>query len=197
MKNYFSKNILIALIVICFAISVSVFILYNQRDAQPISNLNLDPFGNPWPVPSSPRKDEWMKTAIYRNEKYHYSIIYPAHLSVYEFHGAKEDVYFEDETSVGVMSIQIMPAKYMTVDDELAAENSTLLHEKDNAVGKYRVMERKIKISGYDAIITYPADKIESFPYEKTALMIKDQLLFRIYTAGIDHERVWNSFKFE
>ncbi len=182
MKNYFGKNVLVGLIVVCLAIIASAYLMYSHRIAPPISNQN---------PPVSGQNDS-TKTAIYRNEKYGYALEYPS--SLYVDDHAPDKVYFIDEYSYGIIAVEVASTTYTNVDDELQAENEL---PKNNPTGYHRVSEKTIRIGGYDATVTYPANRIESFPYEKSTFLIKDGLLFRIATRGTDHERVWNSFKFE
>ncbi len=59
-------------------------------------------------------------------------------------------------------------------------------------------LEKTLKINGYDAIVFYPHDDVESFPYEKTLEVQKDNRVYFIYARGtnLDFDSVWNSFKF-
>ena len=184
MKNYFGKNVLVGLIVVCLAIIASAYLMYSHRIAPPISNQN---------PPVSGQNDS-TKTAIYRNEKYGYALEYPS--SLYVNDRVPDKVYFTEESLYGIIAVEVASTTYMNADDELKAKN-----EKYNS---HDFLEKRIKIAGYDAIVTYPVsmvdefpDQAESFPHEKTVLLIKDGLLFRIATRGTDHERVWNSFRFE
>jgi hypothetical protein len=54
-------------------------------------------------------------------------------------------------------------------------------------------LEKRIKIDGFDAIVTSYPDK----PDVLFAEFIKGDTQFGIRTEGLDHERVWSSFHFE
>ena len=173
---------------------ISGLIIYIRRVAE--QNPAADLFRNPQQSSELSVQDEWTKTATYHNEKYGYTVVYPSlYLSAQTT--IPEKVYFIDSQSgSGRMFIEVKPTIYSTADQELDAKNSTF-HSND-------FLERRIRISGYDAIVTYPVskadafpDQVETFPNEKTVLFIKDRNLFRMSTSYIDHERIWNSFRFE
>jgi hypothetical protein len=65
-------------------------------------------------------------------------------------------------------------------------------------VSEFRnITSQTIKIGGYDAIITSNLpDRLHKRDV-LFAIIAKDNKLFSIRTECIDHERVWNSFKFE
>lgn len=183
------------------AVIVSVFIIYSQQHVQSVSGVypTHTPFTTSIPVvlprPSNWIETEWSKTAVYHNEKYGYSLTYPSlYLSVYT--KVPERISLEEQDYYGRVSINIKPTNYMMPDEELNAENAQMKKE-DMGFNGHIVLEKKIKISGYDAIVTYQANKIESFPYEKTVFLIKDHNLFKIGTRGIDHERIWKNFQFD
>ena len=201
MKNIFIKYSLIPISVLISAAIVSVFIIYSQQHAQSVSEVYPThiPFITNTPVvvprPSNWIETEWSKTATYHNEKYGYSLTYPSlYLSLYT--KVPEGMSLLEEDFYGRVSINIKSTKYTTPDEELNAENVQMKKE-DKGFNGHIVLEKKIKVSGYDAIVTYQANKIESFPYEKTVFLIKDRNLFRIGTRGIDHERIWKNFQFD
>ena len=198
MRNIFQKN-LIGLIILISAIIVSIVIVYSQQYMQSISEIHASysPFApvlsNIPPRPSNWIETEWSKTATYHNEKYEYSLTYPSlYLSLYT--KVPEGISLEEQDYYGRVSINIKPTKYTTPDEELNAENRQM---KKEGHGGFIVLEKKIKISGYDAVVTYPGDEVETFPYEKTVFLIKDHNLFKIGTRGIDHERIWKNFQFD
>lgn len=187
------RNILFVLGIICLAVIVSLVILYTQKSLQAISQVSPSP--TPSPSESASPQDEWSKTETYRNEKYGYSLVYPAlHLSMHS--KDPEHVGFETEDLYWIIFIGVEHTTYSSPDEWLKAENARQKQENEE-LDPHLVLEKRIKISEHDAIVTYQANKIESFPYEKTTYFIKDHNLFQIATRSIDHERIWSSFKFD
>ncbi len=68
--------------------------------------------------------------------------------------------------------------------------------EQDAKYGGETVVEKHITIDGLDTLITHHSDGVESFPDEKTAIVIKDGKAFQISTRNVDHDKVWSSFHF-
>lgn len=68
--------------------------------------------------------------------------------------------------------------------------------EQDAKYGGETVVEKHITIDGLDTLVTHHSDGVESFPNEKTAVVIKGGKAFQISTRNVDHEKVWGSFHF-
>jgi len=70
-------------------------------------------------------------------------------------------------------------------------------NEKNKNLHQRVIIEKRIKIDGYDAIVTNIVSDFEGpDKHQKEVVFIKDGILFEINTRAIDHEKVWNSFKF-
>ena len=95
--------------------------------------------------------------------------------------------------------IGVEPTTYSSPEQWLRTKNEERRRVKEDRGDIYTddVLEKRIRISGYDAIVTYPRSATESFPDEKLTLFIKDGNIFRIGTAYTNHERIWNSFWFD
>ncbi len=200
MKDYLPKTTMFAIGALCFGIIISsAFFIYIRYHAPPILT------SGPYVISESTRtpinKNEWSKTAMYINKKYGYIVTYPSS-TLFVDAQTPEKVYLTDRingvVALSRIAIIVESTTYSSPDEWLKVENERRHHSMAYH-GFYvdDVVEKRIKISGYDAMVTYPRDEAESFPDEKTVLFIKDHNLFRISTGSIDHERIWNSFKFE
>lgn len=151
--------------------------------------------------------------SIYTDDQYKYSISLPAQLNV--FHVSDQGVVGIEATTSGsfirkrgvgfgdmsldnywVVSISISEkTNFMNTGEWLKGEEKKFEHQRP-------VIEKRIIIGGNDAIVThmhsdYEIDEVTK--NEKNTVFIKSGNLFEIRTRFakyINHERVWNSFKF-
>lgn len=93
----------------------------------------------------------------------------------------------------GFISVMVFEnTKYLSLDSWLKDENKKF-------EGQHSVIEKRISIGGQDAIVTYPVGDNppnEEYKSDKKTAFFKNGNLYVIYTSITDHERVWNSFKF-
>lgn len=151
---------------------------------------------------------------IYTDDRYKYSLKFPPGLNIFlvyerEIKVAESigggsfvingGVSFNDPKfdNYGVMAVSVFEnTKFSNVDEWLEKESKKFESHRP-------VIERKIVIGDYDVIITYVQSDYEredAYKYEKTAVFIKDDNLFKIWTRFDDindHEKVWDSFRFD
>lgn len=112
-----------------------------------------------------------------------------------------EKVYLADDAEflLNRVFIGVEPTTHVSPDEWFVSSNEEVRRQQEARGDTHiaSVLERRIKIDDYDAVVTYPRDEVESFPEEKLTVLIKNGMLFRIATAYIDHEKIWNSFRFE
>ncbi|MDP3769511.1 MAG: hypothetical protein Q8R40_01055 [bacterium] len=157
--------------------------MIRQERKQSISEATPSDNPSPTPWPSQPvsGQDEWTKTEIYHSKTYGYSITYPA-LYTYLDHldnKAPENIYllYRADNS-GRIFIGVEPTAYLSVDEWLDAANEPL--NKYNKVSQHFILEKRIKVTGHDAIMVYSASPYESYPFNKSIIFIKDDNLFMI-----------------
>lgn len=141
----------------------------------------------------------------YHNQAYNYRIDYPSNLSVISPPSGPESIGFAPADSPWQMVIAIR-LQFHTLEEWIKASNEAsrqyaYLRENETPEDSKLpgvIIERDIIISGkYQGIIaSFPHTKEPSL---KSAVFIKHGVLFEISirNPNIDHEHVWNSFKFE
>ncbi|MFH1565060.1 MAG: hypothetical protein ABIC82_04400 [bacterium] len=156
----------------------------------------------------------------YYDERYKYSINFPAELNadtIYE-----NTVELSEDSGGGVLTTNggvnfSYPAdgpwaiivnvfensEFRSLDEWLGNESGKELNSVvDDNFNEDRVVEKRINIDGNEAVVTHHASMLhgkifEEFKNEKETAFIKDNKLFIIHTRIDDHEKVWNSFKFD
>ncbi|MBI3671472.1 hypothetical protein HY249_01605 [Candidatus Azambacteria bacterium] len=120
---------------------------------------------------------------IYQNKKYGYYFSYPKNWALTD--SDPSDVYFGEQMSPVIIRVENTDFKTAY---EWYLKNKSHLR-----------LEKIIKIGGYEAVVTHNNDSggVEEFPEEKSAVFVKDDYLFKLYTSYIDHEKIWENFKFE
>ena len=118
---------------------------------------------------------------VYTDTSLGFSIQYPTGLVAKPFEGGVS--FSEPETGFGWGSVSVG-----TLDDPKRFKFNT----------NRRTLEKSFTVDGYSAIVYYPHDNIESFPYEKTLEVVKGDRVFFVYARGtnMDFESLWNSFHF-
>lgn len=143
----------------------------------------------------------------YFDDRYKYSLKFPTLLNVFPIHEqsvvgteglSREGVSFGDPAldDYWVMSVSVLEnTSFLNVDEWLQKEGKKFKHQRP-------IVEKRITLDGYDAIVThmqsdYELDEVTK--NEKNTVFIKNGNLFEIRTRFSDyanHERVWGSFKF-
>lgn len=201
------KNIILLIIILIATILSAFFIIKiksnNSVSTQPTPDRTYQFNQNS----SSILSEVWNS---YSDERYGFSLDYPSDLNMNQINNEKVKLAdslgggyliinggasFYQKDGYGIILINIFDnSKIASLDEWLVIENKKVEHQVN-------VLEKRIKIDGYDAIVTYAKSvydgQEESFKREKKTVFIKDGILFEINTRGIDHERVWNSFKFK
>lgn len=127
------------------------------------------------------------ETKEYVDEANGYKVGYPGDLVISS--KDTEVVSFAESTSgPWQISIRVSTTSVATAD--------LWTKEQDAKYGGETVVEKHITIDGLDTLITHHSDGVESFPNEKTAVVIKGGKAFQISTRNVDHEKVWSSFHF-
>ena len=150
-------------------------------------------------------KNEWNSTKVFHNEKYGYSLMYPPTYLMPQFE-SPDQVFFKDlDLDVGGrLAVVIRPTEYKSAEEFIKVENEKVQkadRERGIGGGGGLVVEKRIKIAGYDALVTYFTEQLAKSSSEekqnKTTFFVKDGLLFQISTNAIKHELIWDSFKFD
>lgn len=105
--------------------------------------------------------------------------------------------FMQDNGGPWAISLFIYKNTRLKSIDEWFAEQNEFY--KETSAGNVEVViEKRIKIDGADALVTYLNSKEELMPYnyEKTTIFIKDEVLFELSTRSVDHQKIWDSFKF-
>jgi len=155
-------------------------------------------------IPYSER--EWL---IYKDNHFHYVIKYPSGLGILPTPISTSTPSIEQERLIenggvsftsfglGVMGVKVYTnTNFTSVEDWLVFKNNKI------KLIQAQVLEKRIRIDGYEALVTYPKGALppyEEFPYAKRTVFIKGDVLFEIWTNFKDeneHQRVWDSFKF-
>lgn len=150
---------------------------------------------------------------IYADDRYKYFLKFPSGLNIFSIYEQKikiaksigsglfirnggvsfSDPDFDD---YGILSVSVFEnTDFLNVDEWARNESKKFEHQR-------LVVEKRIIIDGYDAIVTYVKSDYEredAYRYEKTAVFIKDGNLFEIwtrFTESSNHEKVWGNFKF-
>lgn len=150
---------------------------------------------------------------IYTDDRYKYFLKFPSGLNIFSIYKQKikvaksigsglfirsggvsfSDPDFDD---YGILSVSVIEnAGFLNADEWVRSESKKFEHQR-------LVVEKRIIIDGYDAVVTYVKSDYEredAYKYEKTAVFIKDGNLFEIwtrFTESSNHERVWSNFKF-
>lgn len=194
MKYNSKKNIIIALAIICIATVIALFIIGQQKTKQ-ISGAtpsdNASP--TPWPSQPAPGQDEWIKTEIYHNQKYGYSITYPG-LYTYLIEASSQDVILAYRANNnGRVYIGINPTVYSSPDEWLKFANKP----ESAQFGDQFIPEKRVTIGGYDSIIIHSSPSYETNPYGKSIIFVKDDNLFKINLRPADLDWFLKNFKFE
>jgi hypothetical protein len=194
MKYNSQKYIISALAIICIAILIAVFIM-GQQNIQTISEATPsdNPSPTPWPSQPAPGQDEWTKTETYHNEKYGYSITYPALYTSLIRASYKDVLLVYRANNNGRIYIGISPTTYSFPDQWLKATNK----RESAQFGDQFIIEKRVKISGYDAIIIHSSPNYETNPYGKSIVFIKDHNLFKIDLHPDDFDWFLKNFKFD
>lgn len=139
---------------------------------------------------------DWNKVGVYHDPLDHYRVDYPAgNFTITPGTDAKEalsGIRFFTADAYREISIHVFSTHATT-----SALQALLDRKWDNGKSQ-RMFEKNITIDGNIAVVghwTWWDDK--EFPERKTLFFVKDQKLYVIETAYVDHERIWNSFKFE
>jgi hypothetical protein len=176
------------------------------------SNLNLENKKNAGLNQNNQNilSNEWVS---YNNDIYNFSLDYPSGLDIKE----EKNILGESQNTLGYsidfrdpddgysfMRLNIFEkTDYSSLNDWLGSENRNLSDRyKGDVLGVKQVVEKDIKIDGFDAIVTFShsndeADEISK--HERKTVFIKDGNLYVLSTRFIndsDHEKVWNSFHF-
>jgi len=200
-----SLIIIISLLGICIFAGAYVFIQhFHGKDiwtsfllGQPRASRSLAPW-------EERQENEWSSTQVFHNEKYGYSLVYPSTYLVPQSE-SPEQVFFMDSDieGPGRLAIVIRPTGYKSADEFIKAGNEKAqkdAREKGMEGGGF-VIEKRIKIAGYDALVTYYIEQIENSSsgekISKSTFFVRDGFLFEIGTTAIKHELVWSNFKFD
>ncbi len=136
---------------------------------------------------NSPAILQTMPWLTYENTYYHYRFEYP-YVLLLNTDSLPPNVSFDNPP----MSVSVSASNA----DPLLHQDSLSAVLKEFAPTGMR-LEKRIKIDGYDAIVV----SNENDRAEKRGVLltffIKDKIFFGIRTQCVDHERVWNSFRFE
>lgn len=61
---------------------------------------------------------------------------------------------------------------------------------------RHNKIETVVRHNNYTGIVTHRYDSVEEFPHEKTLRIERAGKTYLINTRGVDHDRVWASFRF-
>ena len=190
------------LIIFIVALAASLLYYFSYRRNLPISEQTVTQSAvvNPTTTPQSISADEyWKVTKTYHNSKYQYSFAYSSREDLIE--ETPEKIVFGDaQLGVGFISVVVELTHFLNPDEWLNQKNDEFRKrfESGGGVLASQFLEKRIKIDGYDALITHQGDTVEQFPGEKETVFVKNHYLYIIYTSYISEpERLWSSFKFE
>ena len=144
-----------------------------------------DPFCGSWSGAAT-KKYIWKRTSIFSNKEHSYRVEYPAVLALNP-DSTLDSISFDDQSHRSSFNVSVINATSFSSLDAFL---------KEFAPTGMR-LEKRIKIDGYDAIITSNSSDRDEKKDILFATFIKDKNLFGIRTQCIDHERIWKSFKFE
>lgn len=190
MKNIFTQKISIGILIFFVIIIMAISFIFSNRQRQfdqPFQYSDL-------PIDRQLGDSGWLDIGIYTNKTYGYSFQYPArYLKV--FSENHEAIWVSPNASAPSMvspfsfgSINVFVSSnppFISVDEWLQKNN------------KWYQFEKKIKIAGYDALIAIKKPVSSSDCKDnKIAILFKETMLFQIETCSINHERIWENFKF-
>ncbi len=194
MKYNSKRYIISSLAIVCVAMLVALLIIHQQK-IQQISEAtpSYNPSPTPWSSQPAPGQDEWIKTEVYHNQKYGYSITYPA-LYTYLVEASYQDVLLVYRANNGGrVYIGINPTTYSSPDEWLKLVN----RQGSAQFGDQFISEKRVKIGGYDGIIIHSSPNYETNPYGKSIIFVKDHNLFKIDLHPADFDWVLKNFKFD
>jgi hypothetical protein len=193
------KNIIISLIIVAAIAGATWYGFKNtppEMGTTPTitpspSSTQLAASMTPFPSYSPPSPEEyWKSPKTYENKKYGFSFQYHPVLVILD--ETPECIVLGDEGGPWQIGVDVEIATVSSVDEWLAVENERGLSPK--------VIEKRITVDGYPAIITYqeqPGEIMAESPGHKTTVFIKDKHLYKISTNYVTApERLWESFKF-
>ncbi len=197
--NYKKITLILSLLTIIFSVSY----LLNLKLEKLVSLDQMQ-------IQDNSISDKWV---LYNDDKYNFSLDYPAGLDVKEEKvvvGESQDLlsyslnFSLSDDGYNFMRVSIFKkTAYSSPDDWLKSENKNLSEKySGDMLGVKQVIEKTIQIDGLDAIVTFAHsdDEVDEISkHERKVVFIKDGNLYVISTRSIsdsDHEKVWNSFHF-
>lgn len=198
-KIYFIIILIFALVALLYYFFVGHFSYYaGQQVLEQIAPTSAPPNFTPAPTQIS-GADFWRNVKTYYNKKYSYSLEYNALDDIFD--ETPENACFGDaKIQFGSICVRIVPTSFLNPDEWLKQKNSDFQKrfEKEGGILIQQFLEKRIKIAGYDAIVTYHGSSIEQFPNEKETVFVKDRNIYVISTPYTpEPERLWNSFRFD
>jgi hypothetical protein len=222
-KKYFNMNykkkvvlIFIPLFIVLIIIGTIFFVKQTRKEKEIMKDKEII------------SEESWKS---YTDEINNFKVDYPSDLLIYKIdeninssflnkHGILEPVggvsFVKHEDGPIIMKIGVYKnTNFQTVQDWLDYKTElrfTTLKEHNpekytsinNFIPPFEI-EKKINISGEEAIVTYPVSRTEkeiyeSFKNEKTTSFMKNEILYIIYIRYFEdqsyYEKIWNSFKF-
>lgn len=141
------------------------------------------------------RAKDWSKIGIYHNQVGHYWINYPEGNFRIDADAEKDKIdlrgieFWENSGSREI----IIVTQPTTATSALQA----LMDVKDGKGRNEYIFEKMITIDKYPAAMGHLNWNGHEVQDVKMVYFIKDEELYMIYSEYIDHNRIWNSFKFE
>lgn len=163
-----NKKILIVTIILIAGITIGAIYLHNQNiKGETVTDAT-----------------KWKE---YSNQPNGYKIGYPENL-VMSVQDTDLISFAESTNDPWIISIRVSTTTIKTA--------SLWIREQDAKYGSETVVDDTITIDTLDALITYHRNGGESFPNEKTAIVVKEDKVFQIATRNINHRKVWGTFHF-
>lgn len=139
------------------------------------------------PKPEVKAKD-WDIVGVYHNIRYGFRVEYPAgnFIRSPEIHAAPEhgEVFLEKE-GLRYISFYGKPANDTNACQAIIEENNQWIFEKS------------VSIDGRSAVVMHELWQGKESPEIKLGCVMENETAYFIHTEYVDHERIWNSFRFE
>lgn len=141
------------------------------------------------------RARDWDMVGVYYNLIHHYTVEYPA--AGFIIKSESKDPKYDQR---GIDFGGIRDPRRITIITESTTATSALqafLDVKDGMGRNEYIFEKMITIDKYPAAMGHLYWNGVEIPDVKMVYFIKDRELYTILSEYVDHERVWNSFRFE
>ena len=184
------KQNILFIIIALLIVSTGIFaILWYEKKPNEVNNL-----------PPQQTAREWQ---TYYNPKFHFKMEYPGDLYLASYSTYEDTVFTAWNDGPWMIDVRVEEKTSLHTPEEwVKATNKKIYTENIQYIKIHDIpalleIEATTTISGaYQGIIVN--EKAEEGVGARTLVFIKDGNLFQVTVRNfIDHERVWNSFKFE